>query len=249
MCRQSIGYLAGFAILAAVTTDVVGAPVRQGITLTHLRSRFQSATITARKTPRIHNPRISSDTVYAAQDSDQDGIIMLSKVDTASQTKTFTGYGESGGQSLEGKLTKRFNAQPLVGSYASVYKNHRSSSLRAVNSNRQKPRPEEPSDLEFEIDMDYLQCDEFLIGHVRLESQTSFLFRDANKWYMDDFRTAEGSFGKEFLRRDRVRIRERGLEGGYFVFVCITSNLGIQEKNDYESRDCQLDEGTRTAVI
>lgn len=41
---------------------------------------------------------------------------------------------------------------------------------RAVNRHRQNQRPPEPNDLHFEIDRDFLQIDQFLIGDIKVDS-------------------------------------------------------------------------------
>ncbi|XP_076104363.1 uncharacterized protein LOC143073025 isoform X2 [Mytilus galloprovincialis] len=65
---------------------------------------------------------------------------------------------------------------------------------RTANRVREELRPDEPTSLFFELDTDYLQCDNFLIEDIRVEDQRHLVFstpgqlqllKYAKKWFCD----------------------------------------------------------------
>ncbi|XP_062594510.1 uncharacterized protein LOC134255924 [Saccostrea cucullata] len=65
---------------------------------------------------------------------------------------------------------------------------------RYVNNYRAAFRPKDPTDLDFEINMDFLQCQEFLIADVRVGEERHLVFatdhqleilRQAKRWFID----------------------------------------------------------------
>ena len=65
---------------------------------------------------------------------------------------------------------------------------------RAANRVRAKVRPDEPRDLEFEINMQYLDCDDFLVADIRVNTERHMIFatsnqlrllRQSKRWFMD----------------------------------------------------------------
>ncbi|CAC5370087.1 unnamed protein product [Mytilus coruscus] len=65
---------------------------------------------------------------------------------------------------------------------------------RAANRLRQKLRPAEPKDIDFEIDREYLACDNFLVGDLTVDTARHVMFssptqqqilQKARRWYLD----------------------------------------------------------------
>ncbi|KAH3892251.1 hypothetical protein DPMN_016366 [Dreissena polymorpha] len=47
---------------------------------------------------------------------------------------------------------------------------------RKANRHQQSQRPSEPSDLEFEVNKDYLNCEDHVIADLRVDRETHILF-------------------------------------------------------------------------
>ena len=111
---------------------------------------------------------------------------------------------------------------------------------RSTNRLRSKTRPVEPTTVDFELNTDFLQCNDFLIGDLQPNGQRHLIFattfqlqllRRAKRWFMDGtFKVAPGPFSQLFTINTFIKVDDN-VKQFPLIFVLMTRRT----KDDYHA--------------